>query len=89
MIEAITEDNMLLKIFFMKDPDYVMKIIVSWIALDELEIANPRRGFIDSRGTKETKQFTYWQTFGIDFWYRRQVDNHNNWIHAPISLESI
>ena len=36
MIEARTEDNKLFKIFCMKEPDYVMKIMASWMAIDEL-----------------------------------------------------
>ena len=43
----------------MKEPDYVMKILASWITLDELYGARTRRDFIESSGTKETKQFTY------------------------------
>ena len=38
---------------------------------------------------KETRQFTYLQPFGLHFRYRYQVDDHNNWRHAPISLEMI
>ena len=52
MIEARTEYNKLFKIFFMKDPDYVMKIMASWVALSELERSRTRRDFIDSSGTK-------------------------------------
>ena len=55
MIDVRTEDNKLFKIFCMKYPDYVMKIVASWITLDELEGARTRRYFIDSSGTKETK----------------------------------
>ena len=36
MIEAITEDNKLFKIFCMKEPYYVMKIMSVWVELDEL-----------------------------------------------------
>ena len=81
-----TEDNKLFKIFCMKDPDYVMKIISSWMTLDELEGASTRRDFIDSSGTKETKQFTYKHPLGLHFRYRHQVDDHNNNIYVPISL---
>ena len=37
----------------MKDPDCVMKIMASWMTVDELEGARTRRYFIDSSGTKE------------------------------------
>ena len=55
----------------MKDMDYVMKAMTSWMTLDELEGARTRRDFIDSSGTKETKQFTYRQPFGLHFRYRQ------------------
>ena len=37
VIEARTEDNRLLKIFDMKETDYVMKIMENWMAPYELE----------------------------------------------------
>ena len=46
MIESITEDIKLCKIFFMKEPDYVMKTMVSFMVLDELESAKTKRDFI-------------------------------------------
>ena len=72
----------------MKDPDYVMKIMASWMKIDELEGARTRIYLIESSGVNDIKQFKYRQMFRIYFRYRHQVDNHNNWIHAPISLES-
>ena len=82
-----TEDNKLFKIFCMKEMDYVMNIVASWITLDELEGARTRKYFTDSSGTKETNQFTYRQPFGIHLRYRHQVDDHNKHRHAPMSLE--
>ena len=58
MIEARTEDNKLQRIFFTKEPYYVMNIIASLITLDELEGANTRKHFIDRSRMKETNQFT-------------------------------
>ena len=43
MLEVRTEDNKLLQIFFMKYPDYVMKIKASWMTLDKLEGKKIRR----------------------------------------------
>ena len=86
MIEARTEDNKLVN-YFWKDPDYVTKIMASWMTLDELVGARTRRYFIDSIGTKETKQLKYWQPFGVHFRYRHQVDDQNNRRHVPIFLE--
>ena len=78
MIEARTEDNKLFKIFCMKEPDYAMKKMASWMALDELEGARTRRYFVDRIGAKDMKQFTYWQLFGLHFRYRHQLDEHND-----------
>ena len=36
----------------MKEPDYLMKIMASWMTLDELEGARTRRHFVDRIGTK-------------------------------------
>ena len=87
MIEARTEDNKLFKIFCMKDPDYVMKIMTICMTLGELEGAKTRRDLIESSGTKEMKQFKYRHPFGIHFRYSHLVENHNNWGHTPIYLE--
>ena len=75
ILEARTKDNKLFKVFFMKDPNYVMKIMSSWVTLDELEGARTRRDFIERSGTKDTKQSTYWQPIGIRFRYIPQVGN--------------
>ena len=74
MIEARPEDNKLFKMFFMKDLDYMTKIMTIWMTLNELEGERARRDFIDSSDTKETKHFTHQQQFGIHFRYRYQVD---------------
>ena len=68
----------------MKETGYVMKIMASWMTLDELYEAKIKRYFIGKSGMKETKQFIYQHPFGIHFTYRHQVDNHNNWRHEPI-----
>ena len=87
VIESITEDNKLFKVFCGKESDYMMKIMASWVTLGDLEDANTRRYFIDRSGTKETNYFTYQNPFGVHYKYRQQVENHNYKIHVPISLE--
>ena len=89
MIEVITEDNKVFKIFCMKDPDYVTKIMVSWMTLDKTEGIRARSYFIDTNGTEDKKQFKHRKGFGIHFRYIHQVDNHNNWRNSPASLERI
>ena len=86
MIEARTQYNKPFRIFFMKYPDYEMETMESWMTLDELDRAKTRRYFINSIGKKETKKLIYRQPFGLHFRYIHQVDNHNNWIYAPICL---
>ena len=87
MIDSINQDNKLFGIFCIKYPNYVINIMAGSMKLDELEGANTRRYFIDSSGTKETNQFTHRNPYGIHFRYRHQVEDHNNWRHAPISLD--
>ena len=36
ILEEITQDNKLFRIFCIKEPDYVKNIITSWMVLDEL-----------------------------------------------------
>ena len=71
----------------MKEPDYAMKIVASWMKIYKLEGTKTRIDFIYSSGKKETKQFSYRQTFGIHFRYIYHVYNHNNRRHMPIFLE--
>ena len=71
----------------MNNPDYVMKIMESWMKLDELEGTKIRRYLIDSSGMKEKNQFTYRKPFGIHFRYINQVGYHSNWIRSTIYLE--
>ena len=68
MIELRTEDNNLSKIFLMKDLDYVMMIMASWITIDESQGASTRRYFIDRSGTKDTSVHipeAVWDSFQI------------------------
>ena len=87
MIETRNKYNMLLKIFCIKEPDCVMKIIASWMTFDDLEGARTRIYFIDSSGTKEMKQFTYRKPFGVNFRYTNRVVNYTNWRHEKFSLD--
>ena len=84
MIEAINEDNNLFNMSCMKEPNYVIKIMASWMTLNELEGAETKRDFINRSGTKEKNQFKNRQPSGIHFRYRHQVDYRNNRRHASI-----
>ena len=70
----------------MKEPDYVTKIMASWMTLDELEDEKTRRKFIDINGKKETKKFMYREPFDPHFRYRHQLYDHKTWIYATIYL---
>ena len=78
MIEAITQENKPFRIICIKEPDYVMKIMASWMILDELEDAKTSRDFTESGSLKQKKLLIYRQTFGIHFKYRHQVDKKKN-----------
>ena len=84
MLKARTQDNNSLLIFCMKETDYMINILASWKMFDEFEVEKTRRDFIYSSGTKDQKQFSHRQLFGIHFWYINQVDDHNNWLHVSI-----
>ena len=45
MLEAATEDSKPFRIFYFKEPDYVMNIMASWMTLDELEGGNTKRNY--------------------------------------------
>ena len=71
----------------MKEPDYFMKIIASWVTLYVLEGVITGIYLIYGSGTKEKNTFAYFHPFGLHFRYRHKVENHNNWRHSPILLE--
>ena len=50
--------------------------------------ADTRREYKGRDGQSLDRLFKYCQPFGLHFHYRHQVDDHNNRIHAPISVES-
>ena len=69
------------------DPEYVMKIISTWMILEELEGADTRQEYKGRDGQSLARIFKYRQPFSLHFRYRHQVDYHNNRRHAPISIE--
>ena len=64
-----------------------MNIMATWMTLEELDGADTRREYKGRYGQSLTRPFKYRQTFGLQFHYRHQVDDHNNRINAPISIE--
>ena len=59
MIQKRTEENKWFKTYFIKVPDYAMKVMASWMILDEFQGAKTRIYFTDSSVTNESKQFIY------------------------------
>ena len=74
------EDGVAYHVFFMKDPDYVMKIMTTY---ETLEKQNKfKRG-----GVMEKKEFMDTEVVANHFLYRHYVDDNINRSHAPISIE--
>ena len=70
ILEAITEEvpeGKALKIFCFKEPQYVMKIMATWITLEELDGADTRREYKGRDGQSLTRLFNYRQPFGLKF----------------------
>ena len=74
-------------VFCFKEPEYVMKIMATWMTLEELDGADTRREYKGWDGQSLARLFKYRQLFGLHFHYRHQLDDHNNRIHAHISNE--
>ena len=90
MLEAITEEGpegKAFNIFCFEEPEYVMKIMATWMTLEELDGADNRLEYKGRDGEFLASIFKYRQPFGLHFRYRHQVYNHNNRRHAPISIE--
>ena len=90
MLEAINEEGTegkAYKIFCSKEPEYVMKIMATWMTLEELDGADTRREYKGRDGESLTRLFKYCQPYGLHFRYRHQVEDHKNRRHATISIE--
>ena len=65
-----------------------MKIMATWMTLEELDGAGTRREYKGRYGESLSRLFKYRHPFGLHFRYRHQVDDQNNRMHTPISIES-
>ena len=63
-----------------------MKIMESWMTIDELEGAIVKHNKKGRDGESLVKMFEYLQLFGFHFRYHHQGDYHNSMSHSPISL---
>ena len=89
ILEAITEEGPEGKAFtiFFKEPEYFMKIMATWMTLEELNVADTRREYKGRDSQSLVRLFKYHQPFGLHYRYRHQVDDQNNRKHANISIE--
>ena len=65
MLEAATEDGKTFHIFCFKETDYMMKIMVSWMNLADMEGTNTKRIYKGRYGDPPVNIFKYWQPFGF------------------------
>ena len=87
MLEAITEkipEGKAFKIFCFKEPEYVTKIMATWMTLKELNGADTRREYKGRDGQSISRLFNYRQPFGLHLYNHHQVYYHNNRRHSPI-----
>ena len=61
-----------------------MKIMATWMTLEELDGADTRPEYKGRDGESLTRIFKYRQPFGLQFRYHHHVYEHNNRINAPI-----
>ena len=59
----------------------------TWMTLKELGGADTMREYKVRYGQSIVRQFKFWQPFEFHFCCLHQVDDHNNRIHSPISIE--
>ena len=64
-----TNEGEAFKIHYIKEPDYVIKLMAPWMTLNNLEGANTKRDWKENVVIK-LKQFVYKQHFGAYFRYR-------------------
>ena len=74
-------------IMAIKDPDYVILMMMTYGMLDHLEGSDTQHRYKGTGGELVTKRFNYCEVFGNHFNYIHQVENKKNWCHSPISVE--
>ena len=82
-----TLDGTNLKVFCMREEDYVMKLMATYGALRPMDGGSTQRSVTRRSGIRERVSFVYTEPFFNHFKFRHQVDDHNNARHSPISLE--
>ena len=67
MLEASTEDGKPFRVFFLKYPEYVMKVMASWMTLDDMKGGKTRCNYKGRDGESLMKIFKFQQPFGFHF----------------------
>ena len=70
-----------------KETDYVVLMMTTYGTLEHLEGPDTQRRYRGAGGELVTKLFNYREVFGNHFNYRHEVDDNNNWLYSPISVE--
>ena len=72
VLEAMKEEGPEVKpfrIFCFKEPKYLMKIMASWMTLEELEGADKIFNYKGRDGQYLVNLFKYWHPIGFNFWH--------------------
>ena len=79
------EDGVDCHLFFMKEIDFVMKLMTTYGTLEPTD--NRTRRKFKRDGVMETKEYIYSEVIANKFLYRNQVDDNNNRRHVIILIE--
>ena len=82
-----TFDEVKYDFFYMKEPDYVMKIMSTYGGLLVKEGQRDSKRVFNKDGEEKKVVFCYTEPFANHFDYRHYIDDHNNLRHATPSLE--
>jgi hypothetical protein len=77
-----TLDGTNFKVFFMKEEDYVMKLMATYGALRTVDEGATQQSITRRSGIRENVSFKYTKPFFNHFKFRHQVDDHNNNRHS-------
>ena len=70
----------------MKEPDYVMSLMIMYETTNLIEGTTTKRKFLDERG-EQTVTFKYPEVVNNYYKYHHAVDDNNNIRMQPISIE--
>lgn len=80
---SLPDDNAILDIHCLKEPDYVMMLMATFGTQERVGQEN----FRNLPNHQRVTTFRYPELFYNHYHYRHAVDDHNNRRHAPVSIE--